>query len=174
MSRTRMLSRFNGIATRVFCGVAGACLAAMMLVVLLQVFCRYVLNAPLSWPEEASRFMMVWMTFLVAPFAYREGMLVRLESWVAYLPKRGQRVIEIGTHILIALTLIVLLREALWMIERGSRIRSSALNLSMGWVFAVMPVSFVLLLSVTCELTIATFFAAGKDSETIVHGGETQ
>ncbi len=146
----------------------------MTLVVLVQVFCRYVLNAPLSWPEEASRYMMVWMTFLVAPFAYRHGFLIRLESWIARLPKRGRRILDLGTHILIACTLLVLLRETLWMVERGSGIRSSALNVSMGWVFAVMPVSLVLLLSVTCELTMKTFVGVETASEKIVRSGEAQ
>jgi TRAP-type C4-dicarboxylate transport system permease small subunit len=118
--------------------------------------------------------MMVWMTFLVAPFAYREGLLVRLESLVGYLPKRGRSAIEVGAHILVAVTLIVLLRETFWMVERGSGIRSSALNVSMGWVFAVMPVSFLLLLSVTFELTISTFFDGGRASETIANSGEAQ
>lgn len=41
-------------------------LAAITLVILLQVFYRYVLNSPLSWPEEAARYVMVWMTFPAA------------------------------------------------------------------------------------------------------------
>ena len=165
-----MLSRFNEIATRACCGVAGVCLASMTIVVLLQVFCRYVLNAPLSWPEEASRYMMVWMTFLVVPFAYRHGLLIRLESWIARLPKRGRRVLELGTYVLVGFTLIVLLRETVWMVTRGSGIHSSALNVSMGWVFAVMPVSIVLLLSVTCELTMKTFFGVQAATENIEAG----
>lgn len=169
-----MLSRFNEIAARACCGVASVCLALMTLVVLLQVFCRYVLNSPLSWPEEASRYMMVWMTFLVAPFAYRHGLLVRLESWIARLPKRGRRILDLGTHVLIACTLLVMLRETLWMVQRGSGIRSSALNVSMGWVFAVMPVSLVLLLSVTCELTMKTFFVSEAASEKPMQSGNAQ
>lgn len=147
-----MLSRINAIVTRACCAVAGVCLGAMTLVVLLQVFCRYVLNAPLSWPEEAARFLMVWMTFLVAPFAYREGLLVRLETGVGYLAPKPRQFLEIATHILIVFVLFVLIRESLWMTERGGAIRSSALNVSMRWVFAVLPVSFLLLLSVACEL----------------------
>ena len=33
-------------------------------VVVLQVFCRYVLNASLPWPEEAAQFLFVWAVFL--------------------------------------------------------------------------------------------------------------
>ncbi len=169
----RMLNRFNEMTTRAFCAAAGICLAVMTLIVLLQVFCRYVLNAPLSWPEEAARYLMVWMTFLVAPFAYREGLLIRLETLTRRLAAPIQRGIEIGTHFLIAITLMILLRESLWIVERGSRIHSSALNIPMSVVFAIMPVSFILLLSVGCELIRSAFSTPGDSREQAADAGET-
>lgn len=36
----------------------------MVVTMLLQVFCRYVLNASLSWSEELTRLLFVWLTFL--------------------------------------------------------------------------------------------------------------
>jgi TRAP-type C4-dicarboxylate transport system permease small subunit len=42
---------------------AGLCLAAVLLVTALQVFCRYVLGAPLRWPEELSRLLFIWLTY---------------------------------------------------------------------------------------------------------------
>lgn len=36
----------------------------MVATMLLQVFCRYVLNASLSWSEELTRLLFVWLTFL--------------------------------------------------------------------------------------------------------------
>ena len=62
----------------------------MTLVILYQVFMRYVLNDPPTWSEEMSRFMMVWMTFLVAPIAYRRGMNVAIETLSRY-PRRKAR-----------------------------------------------------------------------------------
>lgn len=45
---------------------AGLCLAGIVGVGMLQVFCRYVLNRPLVWPEEVSRLLLVWLTYLGA------------------------------------------------------------------------------------------------------------
>ena len=42
-------------------------IALMVLAILIQVFFRYVLNAALPWPDEAARFMMLWLTGLMAP-----------------------------------------------------------------------------------------------------------
>ena len=47
--------------------------AAMVAIVVLQVFMRYVLNAALSWPEELTRYFMIWSGLLAAVYAHNEG-----------------------------------------------------------------------------------------------------
>jgi TRAP-type C4-dicarboxylate transport system permease small subunit len=147
----RALGQFNEIAIRV-CGVSSAgCLAAMTLIILLQVFCRYVLNAPLAWPEEIARFLMVWMAFLAAPYAYRNDLFVRLETWIGRFPVKFQHRVTVGIQFILIGLFIALLRESIWMVDRGSVIRASSINISMGWVFAVLPATFLLLIGVSIE-----------------------
>lgn len=62
-------------------------IALMVLAILVQVFFRYVLNNALPWPDEAARFMMLWMTGLMAPMAYRRGGFVAIDMVVEVLPK---------------------------------------------------------------------------------------
>ena len=59
----------------------------MVMVILLQVFFRYVLNNALPWPDEVARFLMLWMTGLIAPSAYRWGGFVSIELVISLLPK---------------------------------------------------------------------------------------
>lgn len=47
----------------------------MVATMLLQVFCRYVLNASLSWSEELTRLLFVWLTFLGFGLAAQRGAL---------------------------------------------------------------------------------------------------
>ena len=54
-------------------GVAAALLTATVLIALLQVFCRYVLNDSLSWPEEMAKFAFVWFVFLGAAMVTRRS-----------------------------------------------------------------------------------------------------
>ncbi len=58
----------------------------MVLAILIQVFFRYVLNNALPWPDEAARFMMLWMTGLMAPMAFRRGGFVAIDMLVEALP----------------------------------------------------------------------------------------
>lgn len=59
----------------------------MVLAILIQVFFRYILNNALPWPDEAARFMMLWMTGLMAPMAYRRGGFVAIDMLAEALPK---------------------------------------------------------------------------------------
>jgi TRAP-type C4-dicarboxylate transport system permease small subunit len=45
----------------------------MTLVVTLQIICRYLLGASLTWSEELARYLLVWITFLGAGIAFRRG-----------------------------------------------------------------------------------------------------
>ena len=74
------VERFNDLALWLGRRLAIAGLAAMVAVTLLQVFCRYVLNAALPWPDEAARFAMLWLTGLIAPDAWRRGGFVAIET----------------------------------------------------------------------------------------------
>lgn len=65
-----------------------AAIALMVLAILVQVFFRYVLNNALPWPDEAARFMMLWLTGLMAPMAYRRGGFVAIDMLVEALPTR--------------------------------------------------------------------------------------
>lgn len=48
--------------------VAVLLLATIVITMGAQVFCRYVLQSPLSWSEEIARLAMIWLTFVAAGF----------------------------------------------------------------------------------------------------------
>ncbi len=147
----RVLAQFNERCGRLCSGVALVMLAAMTAVILLQVFYRYVLNAPLAWPEEAARYAMVWMTFLVTPAAYRRGLVVRMESTTVWLKGRARRMLDGVLHAGIGTLAVALLVQACWMVQRGGMRTSSALEIPMSVVFAILPISFALILLVSVE-----------------------
>jgi len=151
----RTLGAVNGAAARA--GRMGAMLflVGMTLAILVQVFQRYVMNAPLSWPEEAARYMMVWMTFLVAPGAYRDNAFVRMESLVTRLFGRPRLAAEMLVHGLIVATAVVLFFEAAWMVGESSMMQSTALGIGMDRVFLVLPISFALVVLVGVEKILA-------------------
>jgi TRAP-type C4-dicarboxylate transport system permease small subunit len=83
-----------------------AMVAAMVVIILLQVFCRYVLGTALAWPEEAARFLMLWTTGLMAPTAFRRGGFVSIEMLTRLLPAAPSAILS---FILLGLSLAVLI-----------------------------------------------------------------
>ena len=76
----RPLQWVNDIAGRIGRALSVFAIAVMVIVILTQVFFRYVLNNALPWPDEAARFMMLWLTGLMAPVAMRQGGMVAISS----------------------------------------------------------------------------------------------
>lgn len=106
MVPVRALSWLNGLVLALAKGLAAAALAVMVGFILAQVFYRYVMNNALPWPDEAARFMMLWMTGLAAPAAYRVGGFVAIDMLEAALPRRAAAALAL---VLLALSLVVLL-----------------------------------------------------------------
>lgn len=77
----------NGFILALGRGISTVALAVMVIVILLQIVMRYFFNNALPWPEEAARFLMLWLVGLMAPMAYRQGGFVAIDMLERALPK---------------------------------------------------------------------------------------
>ncbi|MDP6189597.1 MAG: TRAP transporter small permease subunit [Gammaproteobacteria bacterium] len=92
--------------------VASMALATMVVVILLQVFFRYVLNDAMAWPDEFARFLMLWMACLMAPSAFRWGGFVAIDMFLRYLSPLAAR--------FFAIVLLLMSGTVLWVgIQHG-------------------------------------------------------
>lgn len=121
--------------------LAIAALAGMVAVTLLQIFYRYVLNNALPWPDEAARFLMLWMTGLIAPVAYRHGGFVAIDMLTRFLPRSLSGLLALILLALSLLVLIVGIRLGHSHTMSGCLFDSSSLWLPVELAFAV-PVPF--------------------------------
>jgi TRAP-type C4-dicarboxylate transport system permease small subunit len=80
------LASINAALLAVGRGIGATCVALMVVAILIQVFCRYILNNALPWPDEAARFAMMWMAGLMAPTALRNGSFVAIDMISGILP----------------------------------------------------------------------------------------
>src|SRR5918996_539265 len=58
---------------------AGTSMLAIVVIMIVQVFARYVLNASLIWAEELCRYILIWQSFLLIGIAYHQGELIALD-----------------------------------------------------------------------------------------------
>ncbi len=143
---TTYLGNFNRFVLEWFVRAAMVLAGIMTAMILIQVFFRYCLNNSLPWPEEFAKFTMVWMTFLVAPYAYRKGLNVSMELFISRVPQRIRSFFQIVIHILLIAMAYYLLLEGLGMMKRGMRIRASSIDIKMAYVYLILPVSFVMMM----------------------------
>lgn len=88
-----------------------AMMAAMVALVFANVVCRYIFSFSIIWAEELSQYLMVWIAFLGAGLAMREGRHVAVEMLQDALPQplgRIARVIVLLAILAFLATLVVL------------------------------------------------------------------
>ena len=157
MGLLRWLDRLGGF-NKIFGLYArnlAACLVAIMAVaVLAGVFFRYILNNSLAWTEDSSILMMIWVAFLVAPYAYRQGGHVGIELVVAALPKTAFRVIRILINLLILWLLYRFMLEALIYVERGFNMRANTIPIPIAYFRLIVPISLGMMFLIGIELIL--------------------
>lgn len=121
--------------------LATLAIALMVVCIVAQVFWRYVLNDALPWPEEAARFLMLWMTGLIAPLAYRRGGFVAIDTLHAFLPRTLGAVLTLALLGIAMVVLVVAVQLGHDHVFKNCLFRSSSLYLPFTLEFAV-PIPF--------------------------------
>ncbi|MEZ5858542.1 MAG: TRAP transporter small permease subunit [Geminicoccaceae bacterium] len=127
--------RVNDVTCWVGRQLAWLLVVLMTAAVLLQVFYRYVLVNPIGWSEELAIYSMIWMTFLVAPIAYRSGANVAIEVVRDLFVGRWQAALQIVLNLLVLVLLIVLLRHSITYVGRGMGSLVPSLGVQAGWFY---------------------------------------
>jgi TRAP-type C4-dicarboxylate transport system permease small subunit len=169
----RVLGAINAPVLTAGRWLGGLCMGAMTLIILVQVFCRYLLGAALAWPEEAARFLMLWAVGLMAATAFRRGGFAAIEMFVAMLPRRLAGLLSAVLLLLVILVLAVALRIGFGEVTGiGGRFATDSLwlpapwtdggwfKVPKGWMMASMLVGVCLLLAVAVELFVRSLAGA--------------
>jgi C4-dicarboxylate transporter DctM subunit len=125
--------------------VAASLLVGTLLVALLQVFCRYVLNSSLSWPEEMARFAFVWFVFLGTSLITRRARHITIDMVPRALDAAGLRVHALAVRVIAASCAIFLLTCGGSLVSQASYV-SPALQWSYAYLYLAVPVGALLTL----------------------------
>ena len=121
-------------------------LLAMVLIMGVQVFSRFILRASLSWTEELTRYLFIWAGFLSISFCTKKCISIKIEQFVASLSRRKEAALKVCTHsIELAFFLYMIPRAWSYMmsaVESGQV--SPALSIPMYYVQAAPLAAFIL------------------------------
>ncbi|GHA44039.1 C4-dicarboxylate ABC transporter substrate-binding protein [Amylibacter ulvae] len=108
-------------------------------VVVLQVFCRYVLNASLPWPEEAAQFCFVWAVFLgMALLTFRDRHIA-ISLFVPKLSPKHQSIHTVFTKVITVIACIILVIHGIDFMNRTLQVLP-ALRVPLKYLFMAVPV----------------------------------
>ncbi|GHE23031.1 TRAP transporter small permease [Halomonas urumqiensis] len=105
-----------------------------------QVLTRFLFNAPSTWSEVLSRATMIWCVFLAAPATFRGGFMMAVEVIYKLVPRRAMLSVELAIGACCLLVLGVLAYQGVLITERVSGQTLSALEVSISWAYAAIPV----------------------------------
>jgi TRAP-type C4-dicarboxylate transport system permease small subunit len=116
----------------------------LMICLFLQVFTRFVLNNPLSFTEEVSRFSFVWICYIGISFSVKLKNHIRIEVFVDRLPKKIAAYIGIGIDFFTILFFVFLFILSVQFIDFTRIIIAPALAVSMIIVNISVGIGFLL------------------------------
>jgi TRAP-type C4-dicarboxylate transport system permease small subunit len=125
---------------RIIDALAAGFLLVTSLVLALQVFFRYVLNYPLSWPLEVSLFCFVWLVWMGGVGGMREERQIRIEFAEKYLPRPILRILMPANTILSLVFLGFVIFYGIQVAESQMSAVYDILPFSRGVLYAVAPV----------------------------------
>jgi TRAP-type C4-dicarboxylate transport system permease small subunit len=132
----------TGLAQRL--SIAFLVIAAAL--ALYQVITRFAFGAPSTWSEVITRSAMIWSVFLGVAVAFRHGAMISVDVIQNALPPR----IGIGVFLFANLGSLIFFTVLLWqgylMTLRVVPQNLAALDMSIAWVYAALPVGSAFIL----------------------------
>jgi len=111
----------------------------MTVVVVLQVICRYLLGAALTWSEEFARFGLVWITFLGAGIALRRRAHVGVQVIVELFSPGVRKIVQVLTIFTVVGFLLIATFKGMELALFNMKQYSPAMGLPMGLVYLAIP-----------------------------------
>ena len=153
---------------RLACGLL---LAASCTLVFANVVGRYVFGVSFAWAEEVSRYMMIWLAFLAAGLALREGAHIAVENLPDALPQPLAIAVRLLALLLMA-GFIALIGWLGWHYAQFAMMqRTPVMRWPVGQVYLAIPIGMGLML-VHLVLVARDYVFRPKDDAAKVRAAE--
>ena len=143
-------------------------MAILVLDVLWQVASRYLFNAPSSFTDELAGFLLIWVGLLGAAYGTGTKIHLAIDLLPSKLNFRRRKYLEVVINSLIAVfALVIFVIGGTWLVYTRFYLGqiSAALELPLGYVYLVLPISGVLMIFYAVSNTFIFFETAKSEKE---------
>ncbi len=141
-----IIIRACDVMTEAAKALLGACIAAIVLITLAAVWQRYVMDNPLSWVEQVSNMIFIWVVFIGAAVLYRQNLHIGVDAFLMALNEKNRAiwkwVIEVMNLSFIVILFIYSLRLTIQVMDNTN----GALEISPAWYYVSAPISCVMMM----------------------------
>ena len=126
-------------------------LMSMSVIVVVQVFSRYLFNYSFVWAEELVRYLMIWMVMIGAARVQAMGEHIRIDFFPMLAGPRGRRLMDIFFRLCTLTFLIILFVKGIKIAAFNRLFESSGLRISMLWPTLAIPIGALLIILYTLK-----------------------
>lgn len=148
-------------------------LSSTSILTFLQVIMRYIAKSPLSWSEELSRYMFIWLIYIGVSYGVKKSAHIKVDFLMNIFPRPIRKfVLIISDIIFMGFSLFIVVtgyQVATKILSLGQK--SPALGLQMGYVYFATVVGFGLTF-IRLLQQFRKHITPGDETIELGHGGE--
>ena len=146
--------------------IAALMFLAMFAAFLLQVFTRYVLNAPVAWTNEFVLIAYIWIVFWCSAFLLRERDHITFDMLFVSLPRGARRVLAVVLTAIVAIAFIAALPGTVDYIAFMKIEKSAILRIRFDVLYAIFGV-FIIAVVIGGLLRISSLLGPSWQKEVV-------
>jgi|SRR5690625_2171101 len=159
----RKYMKLNNMLHKIVGWILFIILTSMSVLISWQVFARFIIGESLTFSEEASRFLMVWLTMLGAAYALKEGSLIAVDILENKLAHTNiGRYIKIFMLSLASIFYLILIIEGWNMAQSISFQIAPTTKISMFWPALAIPAGGLIMLLNTVSILLEIYIKKGE------------
>ncbi len=144
--------------------MAVAITSVMTVVLFLQVVSRYVFNLSISWSEELSIFLMIWLTYFGASIAVRKRQHLRITMLTDLLPRGATKIVDVAANLIFLGFMALIAYGTFNMLTLAKRTHQTAAATGLPrWVIILGILVAYLLTIIRIIQDTTRYFREGKD-----------
>jgi TRAP-type C4-dicarboxylate transport system permease small subunit len=125
--------------------MVGIMFIAVVILTIIQVFCRFVLDSPLVWSEELARFILVWMTMLGSSVLCYEKSHLSITEFADAMPAKYKVLVAFASNFILLFLLGTILYVSPKLLRASVHIQSGALEIPFAYWRGAAPAGCLLM-----------------------------
>jgi len=123
-------------------------------VVFSAVVFRYVVQSPIPWSFEVSRYLNIWLVFLGMYYLEKDDEFLKVDYFISFLPTHFQKWLKLFTGILVIIVEFLLIFQGFIFVYKISGQKTAALRIPMWIAYVSCPIGMMFMSKISISKLI--------------------